>query len=209
MYTTTKFCKRCGTSDRYPSGNCKQCSLESNRRLKEKDPERVNAYGRKHYALNLESRKEKNKEQYAKHSDARRSYAATYRKNSNKTEMAAYHEKYRAANREKINIYAKSYRAKVENKESIRVHKINRKVKIKTSGKLSPWIVKKLFILQRGLCPCCKQHLGADYHIDHIFPLALGGTNVDSNVQLLRSTCNLNKNAKHPVDFMQSRGFLL
>jgi hypothetical protein len=31
----------------------------------------------------------------------------------------------------------------------------------------------------------------------------------DFNVQLLCATCNLNKNAKDPIDFMQSRGFLL
>ena len=38
---------------------------------------------------------------------------------------------------------------------------------------------------------------------------ALGGLNADSNMQLLRAECNLQKSAKHPVDFMQSRGFLL
>lgn len=42
-----------------------------------------------------------------------------------------------------------------------------------------------------------------------IVPLALGGTNTDGNMQLLRSTCNQKKHAKHPVDFMQQRGFLL
>jgi len=40
-------------------------------------------------------------------------------------------------------------------------------------------------------------------------PLALGGANADDNIQLLRSTCNQQKHAKHPVDFMQQKGFLL
>ena len=40
-------------------------------------------------------------------------------------------------------------------------------------------------------------------------PIALGGKNVDDNVQLLCAACNLSKQAKHPVDFMQQRGFLL
>lgn len=35
------------------------------------------------------------------------------------------------------------------------------------------------------------------------------GTNTDDNIQLLRKLCNLQKSAKHPVDFMQQRGFLL
>ena len=64
-------------------------------------------------------------------------------------------------------------------------------------------------VLQKGLCPCCRKPLGNDYHMDHIIPLALGGSNGDNNIQLLRSECNLEKQAKHPVDFMQSRGFLL
>jgi 5-methylcytosine-specific restriction endonuclease McrA len=51
--------------------------------------------------------------------------------------------------------------------------------------------------------------LGDNYHIDHIMPLALGGSNTDDNIQLLRQRCNNQKCAKHPVDFMQSRGFLL
>lgn len=56
---------------------------------------------------------------------------------------------------------------------------------------------------------CCGLPLGDNYHIDHIMPLALGGSNTDDNIQLLRQRCNNQKCAKHPVDFMQSRGFLL
>lgn len=39
-------------------------------------------------------------------------------------------------------------------------------------------------------------------------PIARGGSNTDDNVQLLCPACNLKKSAKHPVDFMQERGFL-
>ena len=40
-------------------------------------------------------------------------------------------------------------------------------------------------------------------------PLALGGSNDKANLQLLCPTCNAKKSAKHPIDFMQSRGLLL
>lgn len=59
-----------------------------------------------------------------------------------------------------------------------------------------------------ALCYCGKP-LGDAYHLDHVMPLALGGSNTDDNMQLLRDRCNLQKHAKHPVDFMQERGFLL
>jgi len=89
-----------------------------------------------------------------------------------------------------------------------RVYEQNRRFR-KNGGKLSPDIVQRLFSLQKGKCPCCLKPLGDDYHLDHKMPLALGGSNTDDNMQLLRGECNLQKNAKHPIDFMQSKGFLL
>lgn len=59
------------------------------------------------------------------------------------------------------------------------------------AGTYPKGIVAKLLKLQRGKCACCRMPLGADYHLDHIQPLALGGANADWNVQLLRSKCNL------------------
>ena len=76
-------------------------------------------------------------------------------------------------------------------------------------GRLSAGIAKKLYALQRGRCACCGKSLALGYHIDHIIPLALGGANDDLNIQLLTPDCNQRKKAQHPVDYMQSQGFLL
>lgn len=69
--------------------------------------------------------------------------------------------------------------------------------------------VKEIYILQKGRCPICSVRLGKRYHIDHVMPLSLGGSNDRSNIQILCPRCNLQKNKKHPVDFMQSKGFLI
>ena len=91
-----------------------------------------------------------------------------------------------------------------------RINQHNRRQKLKNcAGILSKDIIKNLYNLQKGLCVCCKNKLGNDYHLDHIMPLALGGTNTDDNLQLLKAKCNLIKNSKHPIDYMQSKGFLL
>lgn len=107
----------------------------------------------------------------------------------------------------------KAYRAEwyAKNKASNRVRAHNRRARVRVAGgKLSASIAEKLFKLQRGKCACgCGQPLGDDYHLDHIMPLALGGSNTDDNIQLLTATCNLKKSSRHPVEFMQSRGFLL
>ncbi|MHB1098443.1 MAG: HNH endonuclease [Burkholderiales bacterium] len=97
------------------------------------------------------------------------------------------------------------------NIEVVRVLNQNyRASKRATAGKLSKGLADKLFKLQRGKCACgCEQPLGNDYHMDHIMPLKLGGSNTDDNIQLLRQMCNNQKHAKHPIDFMQSRGFLI
>lgn len=115
---------------------------------------------------------------------------------------------WRAANGDKIKAAAANYRA--ANSEARRLHQQNRRSRARgAGGKLSKELPAKLFNLQKGKCPCCKQPLGDDYHLDHIVPLALGGTNTDDNIQLLRAICNQQKRAAHPVDFMRGRGFLL
>lgn len=96
------------------------------------------------------------------------------------------------------------------NPDKRKANRNNRRARKKlVNGSLSKDLVSKLYRLQKGKCPCCAQPLGDDYHLDHKMPLALGGLNVDTNMQLLRAKCNLQKAAKHPIEFMQSRGFLL
>lgn len=77
------------------------------------------------------------------------------------------------------------------------------------AGKLSKGIAGKLLLLQRGRCVYCKSRLGADAHLDHIVPVSAGGTNQDSNIQLLCRWCNLSKGAKDPTVFAQRLGMLL
>lgn len=69
--------------------------------------------------------------------------------------------------------------------------------------------IKKLFSLQGGKCAACRCDLSGGYHRDHIIPLADGGDNAIRNIQLLCPKCNMQKHDKHPIEFMQSLGFLL
>ena len=120
----------------------------------------------------------------------------------------AYQAARYAANPSRFIAYRAAY-AKA-NPEAGRLIRANRRArKLAAGGKLSKGLSAKLFKLQRGKCACCKLPLGDNYHLDHIMPLALGGSNTDDNIQLLRQICNNQKHAKHPVDFMQERGLLL
>lgn len=115
---------------------------------------------------------------------------------------------YYLKNKEKVAEYGANW--KKENQSRVRIHNLNRRSRRQeVGGKLSIGLSEKLFKLQKGKCPCCREPLGDRYHMDHIVPLALGGSNTDENMQLLRSTCNQKKHVKHPVQFMQERGYLL
>lgn len=201
-YQMTKFCKKCGDTKpttefyKHPNTrdgllpNCKTCTKAVAAARYAANPEKVAAISAKWRDANLE----------------KVIAAAVKWRAANRDKVIASCAKWRAANREKAKAYYVAWYA--ANPNSSRIKYQNRRVR--KIGKLSKGLAGKLFKLQRGKCACgCKQPLGTDYHLDHIMPLALGGTNTDDNIQLLRASCNHKKHAKHPIDFMQQRGFLL
>lgn len=201
-----KCCKKCGelkppsefykhisTRDRLRA-ECKSCSSLACAKRAAVNPEVARARAADWYAKN--------------HDRALKSRAQWAAKN--KDRVRASKSKWRAANPEKMQACRDKWAT--ENPERARnqqrINNRNRKSRLAT-GRLSAGIIAKLLLLQRGKCACCGKPLGNKYHLDHIMPLALGGTNTDDNIQLLRQECNQQKSAKHPVDFMQQKGFLI
>lgn len=219
----TKFCEKCAAeTERDSKGRCKPCAKQygiayraANReKVKQRcdawkkanperrreygaawkaaNPEAVKAHAATHYAANREDRRRRNAAYHAANPEQSRLRAAAYYA-AHKQECAKSRAEWAAANQ-----------------DSIRVYRMNRKARVRAAGgRLSPNLTEKLLKLQRGKCACCALPLGSRFHLDHIVPISLGGKNVDTNIQLLRATCNLKKHAKHPVDFMQSLGYLL
>lgn len=110
-------------------------------------------------------------------------------------------------------------REKYEKKQKDWINKNPEKVKAYRSvcknrrrsaeGKYTGKQILNLLSLQKNKCITCKVNIKENYHVDHIMPLALGGDNFIANIQLLCPKCNVRKNAKHPIDWMQQNGFLL
>lgn len=198
----TKICKKCGTTDFYACGKCKQCI----KTYQSSNHENIKNYQKKYRFDNQTKTKEQqykyrinNAEKVKKRKD---DYYINNKENILKR-MANYYEE----NTEKLKSKSKKYQT--ENLEKLRIYAHNRRIRQFSTGKLSSNLAEKLFKLQRGKCACCGKPLGDNYHLDHIMPLALGGANEDWNIQLLTQRCNNQKHAKHPVDFMRSRGFLI
>lgn len=69
--------------------------------------------------------------------------------------------------------------------------------------------VVKLLKHQKYKCAECGIDISKKYEVDHIMPLALGGSNWPKNLQCLCRNCNARKSAKHPIDWAQENGRLL
>lgn len=131
---------------------------------------------------------------------------------ANKEKYAARSAEYRLKNSLKLAEYdAARYKA---NPEKYAAYRRTRRARVrKAEGKHTAADIRSIFDNQRGLCANCKATLiksGAKkYHVDHIMPLALGGSNWASNLQCLCPACNLSKGAKHPVEWAKKQGKLL
>lgn len=186
---------------------CKACNRAGALEWYSRNPERAKLACAAYQTLNAEKVRAAKAANYSANSEKIKASVAVWAA-TNPEKVKEYKAKWADSNKEKIRANTVAWRS--ENPEKSRVQVQNRRaLKRANGGTLSKNIASKLFRLQRGLCPCCMQPLGDDYHIDHILPIALGGPNTDDNVQLLRQRCNNQKHAKHPVDFMQQRGFLL
>ncbi len=192
--------------------------------------ERAREIDRRGKEKNAEAVKATKKRCYAKHRDQNLAYAASYReanleqiKERCAGKYSEWSARYREKNTEACRLRSAAWKAaNPEQRKATQaiylqnnlarhcVHQNNRRArKAAVGGRLSIGLSEKLFALQKGKCSCCGSKLGNDYHLDHIVPLALGGPNTDSNIQLLTAKCNKRKGAKHPVAYMQTRGLLL
>ena len=236
--STARFCPKCQTeTDRYVTGACKACATARSADWRAANPEKhkvnvaswtkanpdkVKASKEAYRAANHNKLRVRDAAYRAANLEKIKAYGAAYRA-ANPEKEKARHAAWEKANPDKVKMKtlawhtanpdkarASSTAWKKANPKAGRIHDQNRNArKRENGGVLSKDLSAKLFKLQKGKCACCKQPLGENYHLDHVMPIALGGPNVDSNMQLLRQRCNNQKHAKHPVQFMQERGFLL
>jgi 5-methylcytosine-specific restriction endonuclease McrA len=197
LVITMTICGRCGAV--IAGGRCKACEAAVRR------SDGYVAARQAWVAANRNHLSQYRRDRYQRSAEERRRYSREW--------YAANTERARAArvswikeNAEKNRSYKRAWARR--NKEYLRL-KDRKRRRLIGADRLSRGILERLQKLQRGKCACCGRPLGRDFHLDHIVPLALGGRNIDANVQLLRARCNQQKGAKHPVDYMQQKGFLL
>lgn len=211
-----KKCRKCGAEDRLPSGDCRPCSHVRKREYLHKNSERIKLLRKVWRAKNASRILEnENKKRALEGRPARKSQkdkscikcgsTKRYKNGCCAPCTVVRNKEYREKNADKVLDIQRRYILK--NADKVRRQRQNRRARLSGAGVLSDGICERLHVGQRGYCACCGTPLGVDYELDHIMPLALGGLNVDANMQLLTARCNGRKLAKHPEQYAKERGF--
>lgn len=195
-------------SQRYSStGRCCACARAQAIRWARENKDKLRAYRVKEYALNAKKEKERVREFRLQNKD--------YVRKCN-VEWAANNPKRRKeinvawADRNRDYLAAKQKAWRTENPEKAK--EVSRNSRAKRRAALGSHTQKEVMYIiqaQRKKCAYCGVSLSLGYHIDHIVPLALGGSNYRHNLQALCPKCNGRKGAKHPVDYAREIGLLL
>lgn len=137
----------------------------------------------------------------------KRSYISAHMK-----QYQEYQKRYNAENQEKKAISGRVWRL-ANPEKCAAMWRRRRARKSGAEGMHTAADVRFIFDAQRGLCASCAEKLlksGKNrYHLDHIIPLARGGSNSKENLQCLCPGCNLRKSSKDPIDWARENGKLL
>jgi 5-methylcytosine-specific restriction endonuclease McrA len=122
-----------------------------------------------------------------------------------------------AANREELKEKSRLWKERNPEKawyklypEKKRADGRNRRAKERAAeGRHTAADVAHLLEAQRGICVGCAATLitkgKGKFHVDHIMPIILGGSNWPDNLQLLCPRCNMSKQSKHPDEWARLR----
>lgn len=178
--------------------------LQAGLKYRKANKDKISARGKKYDAENAEKIKERKRLYRIRTKDRAQEYYKK-RKELGLIKSDIYYKKNSDAIKARVRQYTSN------NPEKVRlISSKKRAVKKRATGNISKDIAQRLLILQRNKCACCRIDFNqAKYHLDHIVALANGGEHDDKNIQLLCQSCNCRKSAKHPIEFMQSQGYLL
>lgn len=222
FYSTGKLCNRGHDSVRYAStGLCVECSRETRDALKgpkqsaykaqyyQKTKEHHQRLGRVWVEENREKSRQIKSDWAAANPEKVRAAANKFAREdykNNRAKRCAKSREWARANPDLVR--AMLARWKAENPEKDREYHMNRRARKKSGGgRVTAKDIVAVVARQKGRCAACGCR--DKLEMDHIMPLALGGSNEKTNIQGLCRPCNMSKHAKHPIDFNRSLGRLL
>lgn len=194
---------------------CRAATAENNRRYQESHRVETAARGRRYRAEHREETAERNRRYHADHREEEAEYLRRYCA-EHLEEAAAHQRRYYAEHPEKAKARVSRYRAehpeeaaernrryRAEHPEMRATNSRNYRARKRNAlGTHTAADVRAQHERQRGCCYWCRvKVLWRKKHVDHVVPLILGGSNGPENIVITCPTCNLTKNAQHPMDF--------
>ena len=126
----------------------------------------------------------------------------------NQDRVRAQRKTFRALNKDRLNAkiaeWAKANPTKRRAKEKAREGRERG-----AEGTFTAADIERILVAQKGRCAICRKPLNGQYHVDHIKPIARGGSNWPRNLQLLCPADNQSKHARDPIDWARSLGLLV
>lgn len=167
---------------------CKSCVRASSAQYRALNPEKRKATCSIYREKNTEKCREAARSWYEADKDLARAKKRAYDARNNE-QARARRAKWRSSNKEATALI--------------------KRARTSAPGSHSGEDIQRIRLLQRNRCAHCAVSIVDLYHVDHIVPIKLGGSNDTHNIQLLCPPCNLSKGAKHPILFAQESGRLL
>lgn len=117
----------------------------------------------------------------------------------------AYNSAYLDKNRDEVNRRRRDRYAADDELRQYYIELAERRYRM-TEGRYTADDVRAQFERQKGKCYWCKRKMKGrrgvgTWHVDHIVPVAKGGTNWPSNIVCACAGCNQKKSDAHPMDF--------
>lgn len=114
--------------------------------------------------------------------------------------MNLYHAQWRKENPDRAKAHSAKYRKANREKAKARSHR--RRAYIATLPEhFTAADLRLQYKSQKGLCWHCFCELNGVYHVDHLIPLAQGGSNAPDNIVCSCAPCNLSKGDKTMMEW--------
>lgn len=196
------------------------------REYKQKNSDRVNARRRANHAENKDQINAKKREVRPKYAETERIANKKWREANREHLRLKQRERYKRERVER-NRRSREWRAKrtpeqkkaasdylkqwfKDNPERAKAIRVRREGRQRgAGGYFTAEDIAEIRHMQKDRCAYCKIKLKGKGHIDHIIPVAKGGSNDRRNLQLTCSKCNFEKNARDPLDYARGRGWLI
>lgn len=173
-----KPCKKCGTSDWYPAGGCKECGK---------------VRGRKWLKDNIDKHRERCRRWRQENIDMEKERVLRWHR-ENRCHSRENSSRWRKENQDKFKTLISKWGQENPDKRKAYYHKRKTK-KSKAGGSFTGQEWKQLCKQYNDRCLKCGKE--GELTVDHIIPVSMGGTSDISNIQPLCRSCNSSKGATY------------